>query len=291
MKQPQTPAKTSTLAEYQRRINLMVEYINNHLDKPLNLNKLAEISCFSPYHFHRIVNAFLNENIGAYIARVRVETAARLLRYTSISIQEISEKVGYETPSSLSKSFKQLYGISPSYYRNHKDYTIMNITRNTQALNIKGPSIIDMPEKTALYIRLIGNYKDNDYDATWQKLWTEIKTQKLFSAGIEHFGVCHDDPHVTEPSKLRYDACLVVHKTAKPHDEIGIKQLPCGKFAKFVYQGSYEYLNDAYNYIFGQWLPNSGYELRNVPSMEKYANDPRKTAPEKLKTEFYIPIL
>ena len=117
--------RPATTEEYQRKVNILVEYINNHLSETIDLDILAEMSGFSPWHFHRIVKAFLGENIGAFIVRMRVETAARLLRHSDMPVQEISWRVGYDVPSSLSKVFKQFYGISPNGYRKNKDYIIM----------------------------------------------------------------------------------------------------------------------------------------------------------------------
>ena len=56
--------RTSTTEEYHRCVNIVVEYINNHLGEEIDLEKLAEISHFSPYHFHRIMKAFLHEPLG-----------------------------------------------------------------------------------------------------------------------------------------------------------------------------------------------------------------------------------
>jgi len=74
---------------------------------------------FSPYHFHRITKAFLGEPIGAFVTRLRVETAARLLRYGDMPIQNIAYRVGYNVPFSLSKAFKQFYGITLTEYKNN----------------------------------------------------------------------------------------------------------------------------------------------------------------------------
>lgn len=63
------------------------------------------------------MRAFLREPIGTYIIRTRVETAARLLRYSDMSIGDIAYRIGYNVPSSLSKVFRQFYGISPNDYR------------------------------------------------------------------------------------------------------------------------------------------------------------------------------
>ena len=150
--------RISTIEEYQKQINIIVEYINNHLDQAVDLTKLAEISHFSPYHFHRITRAFMGEPIGTYIVRVRLETAARLIRYTDMSVAEIAYRVGYDVPASLSKAFKQQYGISPSEYRTNKDFTIMKAEKKDMQLKIKAPKIVEIEAKQAIYIKLTGKY-------------------------------------------------------------------------------------------------------------------------------------
>jgi hypothetical protein len=63
-----------------------------------------------------------------------------------------------------------------------------------------------------------------------------------------------------------------------------------GKYAMFLYTGSYEHLSAVYDSIYAKWLPESGEKLRNYHCFEKYINNPANTAPEKLKTEIYVPI-
>jgi AraC family transcriptional regulator len=282
--------KLTTREEYLLRINIVTEYIGNHLDEKLDLCKLADLSNLSPFHFHRITKAFLGEPIGAYITRMRVETAARLLRYTELPVQDIAFGVGYEVPSSLSKIFNQYYGISPIEFRNDKNFIIMKPALINPELNLKAPKIIDLEDQSLIYIRHTGDYASLDFCGAWTKLWGCVKTQKLFTAGIEHICVYHDDPKVTEVDKLRTDICLVIHKPAQPEGEIGEKILPGGKYAVFHYQGSYDNLGSVYDTIFGHWLPESGMQLRNVACFEKYLNNPDKTEPAKLKTEIYVPV-
>ena len=47
--------RMATTQEYHQCVNRVVEYINNHLGEEIDLERLAEISHFSPYHFHRIM--------------------------------------------------------------------------------------------------------------------------------------------------------------------------------------------------------------------------------------------
>ena len=283
--------KTSIKETYIQQVNAVVEYINSHLDENIDLKKLADITCFSPFHFQRIMKAFLKEPVWTFIMRKRVETAARLIRYSDLSIQEIAFSVGYDTPSSLSKVFRQFYGISPIDYRNNKktDIIMKPIETNVE-LNIKAPKIVTLGDKQVIYISHSGDYSSLDFGSAWKKLWQFVKENKLFSAGIEHICIYHNDPKVTEPEKLRTDVCLVISKKAEPKGEIGVKELKDGKFLKVLYQGPYTYLGQVYDEIYSKHIPEGGYKLRDGFCFEKYINDPGKTVPEKLKTEIYIPI-
>ncbi len=282
--------RTSTIEEYKKQINIIIEYINNHLDEPVELGKLAEISHFSPYHFHRITRAFMGEPIGAYVIRVRLETAAKLIRYTDLPVSDIAYRVGYDAPASLSKAFKQQYGISPMEYRTNKEFTIMQTEKKDIQLKIKGPKVMNTPAKKALYINLSGKYGSLDFSGSWQRLWQFVKEHKLFSMGMEHIAIYYDDPKVTESEKLRTDICLTIKKEAKPQGDIGIKEIKGGKFAMFLYQGTYNNLDAVYDKIYSELLPEKDLRLRDYHCFEKYLNHPDKTKPEKLKTEIYIPV-
>ncbi len=275
---------------YQHRLNIIVEYINNNLDKEMDLNTLAEISHFSPYHFHRIFKGMIGEPVGAFIVRMRVETAARLIRYTSLPIEEICYKVGYNVPSSLTKVFKQFYGISPTEYRNNKNYIIMKQQKINEDLKIKGPKITEVKSKNAIYIRLAGEYSQLDFGGAWQRLWNYVKENKLFSAGMEHIAIYHNDPKITETEKLLTDVCLTTKKEVSAKGEIGVKEIPGGKYAVFTYTGPYSNLSQVYDTIYGKWLPESEYELGETACFESYLNNPENTKPEKFKTEIYLPL-
>ena len=167
--------KQSTREEYQKRLNIVIEYINSNLGESIDLRTLSEISNFSEFHFHRIFKAFVREPLGSYITRLRLETAAHQLRYSEIPIEEIAYKVGYEVPSSLSKSFKQLYGISPKEYRADKNYFIMKKINLNPDFTLKAPKILELEPKKAIYIRLTGAYSDLDFPGTFAKLWAYVK--------------------------------------------------------------------------------------------------------------------
>jgi AraC family transcriptional regulator len=157
-------------------------------------------------------------------------------------------------------------------------------------LNLKAPKILTREPKQAIYLKLTGNYQTLDFGGAWNRLWQFVKENKLFSAGIEHIAIYHDDPKVTEESKLRTDICLVLPRKAEPKGEIGVKTIEGSKYAMFLYTGSYEHLRAVYDTIYTKWLPESGQKLRDCPCFEKYINNPSNTPVEKLKTEIYVPV-
>ena len=281
--------KNITYNDYVQRINKVVAYINNHLDETLDLKTLANEAALSDFHFHRIFKALKGEAIGGYITRLRLEATARLLLYTALTIEEIAFNIGYETPASLSKAFKKQYSISPTEYRTNKDTYIMKKEIINPDLALKAPKIMELEPKNLIYVALTGGYGSLDYGKAYEQLWAVIKSQKLFTKGIESICVSYDDPKITEASLQRSDIGLAIHKPAQPEGNVSCKTLAGGKYAVFFYQGSYSQLSAVCDAAM-RWVVESEYELRDEPLFEKYLNDARRTPEEKLKTEIYIPI-
>lgn len=271
---------------------MVIDYISSHLNEKLDLDKLSGISAISPYHFHRIMSAYLGEPIGTYIIRCRIETSSTLLKYSSHQIDEIAYKIGYDNPASFTKAFKKYFGISPSEFRHTKTSFIMKtiITDKTLPDSFKlKPKIAERKAKKAIYIRLIGDYKSNDYSQAWEKILRFIKEKRLFGFNQEYLGIAYNDPSITEDDKCQYDCCVTISKDIKPEGEIGVKNIEGGKYAVFRFRGSSDKVGPVYNAIFNKWLPECNYELRDAPCFEKYVRF-SKTNPGKNKTEVYIPI-
>ena len=156
-------------------------------------------------------------------------------------------------------------------------------------LALKAPKIMELEPKNLIYVALTGEYGTLDYGKAYEQLWAVVKSQKLFTKGIESICVSYDDPKITEASLQRSEVSLAIHKPAHPEGEVSCKTLAGGKYAVFFYQGSYSHLA-AVDDAAMRWVVESEYELRDEPLFEKYLNDSRRTPEEKLKTEIYIPI-
>jgi len=66
----------TTKRDYAKRMLDIVSYIQRHLGDEITLDELADIACFSKYHFHRIFTGMMGETLKKYIRRLRLERAA-----------------------------------------------------------------------------------------------------------------------------------------------------------------------------------------------------------------------
>ena len=101
-------------------IEKAIAYINENLDKPLDVHGIAKSVGVSKSALYRSFNAQIGYPIGRYINRKRVEKAAELLSDTRLSIEEIALRVGFSDGSYFSKAFKKEMGISPLKYRKER---------------------------------------------------------------------------------------------------------------------------------------------------------------------------
>jgi len=103
------------IKEYIGRINLSIEYINNNLDKELNLAIVSRVALYSPFYFHRLFSAITNETLNVFINRKRIEKSASILmKDKTISISKTASKFGFSSNASFTKAFKKYYGINPT---------------------------------------------------------------------------------------------------------------------------------------------------------------------------------
>src|SRR5215475_3705860 len=90
----ETRAKNQANGEYAQRIDRVIDYLRRNLDRPVKLAELAKVACFSEFHFHRIFKAVSGETLNNFTNRLRLEKAARLLRYSEQSLTDIALDCG-----------------------------------------------------------------------------------------------------------------------------------------------------------------------------------------------------
>ena len=283
--------KTSTRESYMERIENVITYLTNHLDESLDLYRLADEACLSPYHFHRIYLALMGETVAETIRRLRLQRAAANLLTSEVPMTKLATAAGYSSVQAFTRAFRDTYGIAPATYRKRGGLTA---APNSVAPNFKVESSIQNAKvqhfkpQTVLALTHRGDYMK--IDQTFEKLIIWADRHHLLGPLTRVFGVYHDDPTITSVSKLRSDACITVSTTIPTEGDFHITQTPGGHCAVLSHAGPYTELNNAFNNIYTGWLPGSGYEPDDQPCFSEHLSNPRITPPAQLRTLVYMPL-
>jgi len=303
--------------EYRSRINRVMDFIDQHLDQPLELKTIADVANFSPFHFHRIFTFLIGETPIDYIQRLRVEKSVWKLREDNPeSISEIAYSCGFGSVSLFSRTFKKYFGVTPSqfsradkpvYSQNGKLYS-----KNGQMLrkNLKSDThenadlcivesnqfyfmkanieVKEMPEMKAIYVRHIGPF--NQIGEAYEKLFKWACPRGLYTPNVSKSAtVIHDDPSITETDKVRQSACIIVEGNVKVKGEIGNLTIPGGKYVVGHFELDFTQFEKAWNSMCN-WFVNSGYQQGDGCTYELYHNDYTTHPDKKHIVDICIPV-
>ena len=96
-------------------------YIRMHFAEQISINTLADMYNFSPVYLGRVFKRNTGTTFNEYLKNIRIAAACEILdSYPEISINELSEKVGYYDVNYFHKLFKQVTGSTPKEYRTQK---------------------------------------------------------------------------------------------------------------------------------------------------------------------------
>lgn len=286
-----------TYEDYLDRLARVQEYIASHLDDPLPLEHLAALAHFSPYHFHRIFSGMCGESVASYVRRLRLERAARELS-ADIPVIRLALDAGYDSHEAFTRAFKTHFGITPTAMRRAGGFSTIAASlhgtgRIANSIHQKGGCLMDVQikkisEQNVVYLRHVGPYQD--CGATWERLCRWACPKGVFGPDTMIMGICHDDPEITPPEQIRYDACLTIDRAIDTDEGIQMMHLPEGTYASYLHKGPYDQLKNSYRKLCGEWIPQSGHQIANAPSIEVYLNSPDQTPAHELLTEIRIPL-
>jgi AraC family transcriptional regulator len=162
--------------------------------------------------------------------------------------------------------------------------------RTTMKLN-KSMEVKQLPKMTVAYLRHTGPYQGND--KLFQNLTEELcrwagPRGLLAQPGMQMLVVYHDDPNVTEPDKLRLSMCLTVPDETKVDGKIGKMEIAAGTYAVGRFEVDTNEFGEAWNWLYGTWLPQSGYQPDDGPCFEVYPEEPKEG--EKIKVDICVPV-
>jgi AraC family transcriptional regulator len=317
---------TGNAREYAARVHSVMDYIDNHLADPLTLEELSRVAGFSKYHFHRIFASQTGETLFGFIQRLRLEKAALLLASDpGVSVTEAALEAGFGGSSSFARGFRQRFGVTPTEWRSKAaegnsnfgipDRNGSKADRNPGKSSAASKVYIEyaghtqtwryeMEQKTTTvtvkeisawtlaYVRYVGPYAGNG------ELFQQLNDKLFKWAGArglirfpetQHLIMYHDSPEITQEDKLRVSVCITVPEDTQVDGDIGKMTLAAGKYAFARFRLGVQEFSEAWAWVYGTWLPDSGFAPDDGPCFEMYP-EPGPDAEGRFAVDICVPV-
>ncbi|HET9953337.1 MAG TPA: AraC family transcriptional regulator [Polyangiaceae bacterium] len=260
---------------YRARFRRVLDHIDAQLDAPLSVEDLGAVAAFSKYHFHRQFSAWIGMSVFRYVQLLRLKRASYQLAFREQSrILDIALECGYESNEAFSRAFKRAFALTPSEFRERPDWEAWRATyealKEIRSLHMR-------PELRAGDVRLV-DFQETRVAALEHRgdpatiedsirRFIEWRRQNRLHPKLSAtFNVFWDSPSDTAPERFRMDLCAAITGSI-PENSHGVvpKTIPGGRCAVLRHVGSEDTLPESISFLYSQWLPSSGEELRDFP--------------------------
>ncbi len=145
-----------------------------------------------------------------------------------------------------------------------------------------------------IYVRHTGSYRELGavIPGMIQKLYAFAMSRRLLDPkDTKILSVYHDNPDLTDEAQLRVSLCMTINKTAKVEEqgEIGVMSIS-GDYAVGHFEIPPMDYGAVWQYMYGEWLPNSGTQPRDSFPFEVYVSDPSQNPGGNQLLDVYLPV-
>jgi AraC family transcriptional regulator len=297
--------RSATALTYVQRVNLAIDCIVGRLAEPLPLRDLARVAMLSPFHFHRVFQALVGSTPADFVRRLRLEKALAMLAHPRPrSLTAIALACGFSSSSDFSRCFKRRFGVPPSSFdldawrRTHgaeleaiveQASTCKHLKRlpprhNPDSFRVR---IRELPARTVAYIRVDRPYQgDRVMNAVFRLLaWAE----RSGLADGQWLGYQWDNPEITSLEDCRYYVAVEAARFT-PRGEVGHYQFPPMTVAEVAIRGGLDLELRALQWLYGSWLPRSGFVPDDQPAFEAWLGRPFAHGTQHFELAAQVPI-
>jgi len=280
--------------DWIEKMNMAINYIEEHITDKLNTEDIAKIAGCSTYHFQRMFACMTGVPLSEYIRRRRMSLAVADLKSAGMKIIDVALKYGYNSPTAFNRAFQSVHEIAPSLVK-LEGVSIKSYPPLSFQMVVKGVESLEfrVEEKEAFRIVGISIELDGDMehmskpiDQLWQITETNGTISKLNT-------LMEGDPHgilaVMVPDEniegWRYFVSVATTKEVDGTLEEYI--VDPYTWAIFSAEGkTIEEIEDLGSRVISEWLPTSGYEYDDGPDIQVYV----KEGAHEAVLEYWLPV-
>lgn len=290
--------------EYVERIQATLDYIEVNLERPITMSELAQVACFSVFHFHRVFVWMVGDTVADYLRKRRLAKAADALLTTDQRVIDIALKYGFQSHETFARAFKRQFQLTPVEYRKRRIslmlqpiVTLSRISRLNQGGVMMTPTLVTKTEFKLVGYALETNINEGQNHAEIPAFWNRYLTEKLgehvpnkIRPNVE-LGVCAN--FQPETGVLTYVIGFEVDSFDNVPDGMVCHTVPEATYAVFTTPKASEQdfsasIPQVWAAAFQNWFPSSGYEHAGTPEFEWY--DERCWSDTDKQMDIYIPI-
>jgi AraC family transcriptional regulator len=101
----------------RRRLSRVLEFIDANMESEISVTDLADVACFSLFHFVRAFHSAMGCSPHAYLSERRLDRAKSLLEHSETSLVDVALGCQFSGQANFTKAFTRSLGVSPGRYR------------------------------------------------------------------------------------------------------------------------------------------------------------------------------
>lgn len=219
---------------------------------------------------------------------MRLHRAAGDIVRTGLSVGEIAKRSGYPNLQSFNRIFKSVYGMPPAQYRKEGSHKAFEPSPNGKTAAMFDVTLRKIEPIQLLGVPHVGSYMQ--ISQAFETLFGTLNARGLAKPTMRMIGVYLDDPDIVPAEKLRSVACVTTDGEITVTAPFERRVLDGGEYAVLRHKGPYADMHKAYQWLYAEWLPASGRQLRDGVMFEEYLNNPRDVPPTELLTDIHMPL-
>jgi AraC family transcriptional regulator len=210
-----------------------------------------------------------------YVQLNRLRRAAQRLAFNPHSqVVDIALASGYETPESFARAFKKSTGQTPTQFRvqpqwdpwyvTYQSLSELRINHMKSEYRTDQVGIVNFQETRVATFEHRGDPKLIGDSVRKFIAWR--RQNNLPPRSSATFNIVYDNPAGTDPDNYRFDLCAATDRDVDDtRHGIVSKRIPAGRCAVLRNIGSDDKLGGLVSFLYSEWLPRSGEELRDFP--------------------------
>lgn len=112
----------------ERRLKLTLDYVQNHYQEDIRIDKLAEMAQLHPSYYSQVFKQAMGKSPVAFLTHLRVNRAKEMLLLTDKPVRDIAAEVGYRDEFYFSRRFKETCGYSPRVFARKQDKKVISLS-------------------------------------------------------------------------------------------------------------------------------------------------------------------